>query len=187
MPAVFSIKPEGFKEAEAALAHIDGAYPVVASRAINRALGTGKKVVAQAVSGRYNLKSGDVKDNVAIHKATRGDPWGEMELQGNMLPVRLFKPSGGKKLKTGKRQPIKVAIIKQRWKVLRRAFKAPNGQIMERRQPERLPIFPISTISVAHMAGQVGVAGKVEEEMARTLALQLENQTKEMLRKEGFK
>jgi hypothetical protein len=110
-----------------------------------------------------------------------------MELTGSMLPVRLFKPTGGKKLKSGKRQPVKVAIIKKQSKVIRGAFKAPNGQIMERRQPERFPIFPVSTVGVAHMAGQTGVAEKVEKEMARTLADRLKHETDFMLSKEGFK
>lgn len=181
------IKAEGFKEAERALAHINGAYPTVAARAINRALSTGQKVVAQAVGARYNIKAADIKAHINTHKATKADPWGEMELQGSMLPLRLFKPTGGKKLKSGRRSSIRVAVIRKSSKVLRRAFKMQNGQIMERRQDERLPIFPISTISVAHMAAQTGIAQKVEKEMARVTAERLDHETGEMLRREGFK
>lgn len=181
------IKAEGFKEAEAALSHINGAYPTVAARAINRALTTGRKVVAQAIGARYNIKAADIKANISTHKATKADPWGEMELEGGMLPLSLFKPTGGKKLKSGRRSSVRVAIIRKRSKVLRKAFKMPNGQIMERRQDERLPIFPVSTISVAHMASQTGIAAKVEKEMARTAAERLEHETGEMLRREGFK
>jgi hypothetical protein len=182
-----NIKAEGFEEARKALAHINGGYPTVAARAINRALGTGAKVVAQAVGARYNIKSADVKANINTHKATKNDPQGEVELRGDMLPLRLFKPTGGKKLKGGRRSSIRVAIIRKRSKVLRRAFKIPNGQIMERRQDDRIPIFPVSTISVAHMAAQTGIAAKVEKEMARTAAERLTHETNLMLSREGFK
>jgi hypothetical protein len=187
MPVVLSIKAEGFKEAERALAGIKDGYPTAAARAINRALGTGQKVVAQAIGARYNIKAGDVKKNIDVHKAKKADPWGEMELTGDMLPVRLFKPTGGQKLKGGKRKPIRVAIIRKAGKVIRGAFKAPNGQIMERRQVDRLPIFPVSTVSVAHMAGQTGVAAKTEKEMARTVDERLRHETNQLLLKEGFK
>lgn len=187
MAVALSIKAEGFKEAEKALAGIKEGYPTAAARAINRGLGAGQKVVAKAIGARYNIKAADVKSNIDIHKATKADPWGEMELTGSMLPVRLFKPSGGQKLKGGKRKPVKVAIIRKQGKVIRGAFKAPNGQIMERRQDERLPIFPVSTVSVAHMAGQTGVSALVEKEMAATVDRRLAHETGELLRRKGFK
>ena len=187
MPAVISIKAEGFKEAALALAHIKGAYPMVVSRAINRGLGTGRKVVAQAVGARYNIKAADIKKGIDVAKATNANPQGELELKGSMLPLRLFTPTGGQQLKSGKRKPIKAAIIRRQSKVIRSAFRTPNGQIMERRQAERFPIFPVSRISVAHMASQTGVAAKVETEMARTVAARLKHETNQMLLKEGFK
>lgn len=187
MPLALSIEAEGFKEAEKALAGIKNGYPTAASRAVNRALSTGQKVVAMAIGARYNIKAADVKANINLHQAKRANPSGEMELRGAMLPVSLFKPTGGKTLKGGRRQPVKVAIIRKQSKPIRGAFKTPSGQIMERRQSERFPIFPVSTVSVAHMSGQTGVAEKVEKEMARTLALRLEHETNQLLLKEGFK
>ena len=71
MPVALNIKAEGFKEAELALAGIKGAYPTVAARAINRALVTGRKVIAQAVGARYNIKGADVKNKITDHKATK--------------------------------------------------------------------------------------------------------------------
>ena len=187
MPVALSIKAEGFKEAELALAGIKGAYPTVAARAINRALVTGRKVIAQAVGARYNIKSADVKNKITDHKATKGHLGGELEIKGGMLPITLFKPSGGQVTKGGKRRPIKAAIIKGRTKVIGGAFKIPGGKIMERRQEERLPIFPVSTIGVPFMAGQTGVAAKVETEMARTAAERLKHETNRLLEQKGFK
>ena len=96
MPVALTIKTEGFKEAEKALAGIKSAYPTVAAQAINRALITGRKVVAQAIGARYNIKSGDVKNKITDHKATKSHLGGELELKGGMLPLTLFKPSGGR-------------------------------------------------------------------------------------------
>jgi Prophage minor tail protein Z (GPZ) len=189
MPLAVDIKAEGFKEAEKALRNINGGYPTVASRAINRALGTGEKVIAQAVSARYNIKSGEVKKDITQHKATKGDLYGELEIKGGMLPVSLFKPTGGQALKGGggKRRPIKVAVLRKAPKIIRSAFKMPDGRIMERRQPERFPVFVVSTVGVPFMAAQTGVSDKVEKEMARTAALRLKHETEFMLSKEGFK
>lgn len=187
MPVALTIKAEGFAEAEKALAGIKGGYPTAASRAMNRALGTGRKVVAQAIGARYNIKAADVKSNISEKKATKSFLGAEMEIKGGMLPISLFKPSGGQATKAGKRKPIKAAIIKGRTKVIRGAFTIPGGKIMERRQDDRLPIFPVSTIGVPFMAGQTGVAEKVEKEMARTAALRLAHETEQLLQKEGFK
>ena len=187
MPVALTIKAEGFKEAEKALAGIKGGYPKVAAMALNRSLITGRKVVAQAVSARYNIKSGDVKNKISEKKATKSFLGAEMELKGEMLPITLFKPSGGQTTKGGKRKPIKAAIIKGRSKTIRGAFKIPDGKIMERRQDDRLPIFPVSTIGVPFMAGQTGVTEKVEDAMARTAALRLAHETNQLLQREGFK
>src|SRR6267142_1382954 len=187
MPVALTIKAEGFKEAEKALAGIKGGYPMVAAKAINRALITGRKVVAQAIGARYNIKSGDVKNKIDDKKATKAHLGGELELKGEMLPITLFKPSGGQTLKSGKRKPIKVAVRRNAPKEIRSAFRIPGGKIMERRQDDRLPIFPVSTLSVAHMAGQTGVADKVEKEMARTAAERLAHETNRLLEQKGFK
>jgi hypothetical protein len=187
MPVALSIKAEGFKEAELALAGINGAYPAVAARAINRSLVTGRKVIAQAIGARYNIKAADVKNNIDDHKASKSNLAGELEIRGEMLPITLFKPSGGQVLKSGKRKAIKAAVRRNASKEIRSAFRVPGGKIMERRQDDRLPIFPVSTISVAHMAGQTGVSEKVETEMVRTAADRLKHETNRMLEQKGFK
>lgn len=187
MPVALSIKAEGFKEAELALAGIKGGYPTAASRALNRSLITGRKVAAQAIGARYNLKAADIKAGTKERKATEANLSAELALAGGMLPISLFKPSGGQTTKGGKRRPIKVAVVRKQGKVIRGAFRIPGGKIMERRQDERLPIFPISTVSIAHMAGQTGVSGKVEEEMARTAANRLKHETDLLLGRVGFK
>jgi hypothetical protein len=89
MPLALSIKTEGFTEAEKALAHIKDGYPTVAARAINRALGTGQKVVAQAIGARYNIKSGDVKNNINLHKARKAEAFNPEapELGGYLVRV----------------------------------------------------------------------------------------------------
>jgi hypothetical protein len=187
MPVALSIKAEGFKEAEKALIGINGGYPTAASRALNRSLVAGRKVAAQAIGARYNLKAADIKAGTDERKATKANLEAELSLEGGMLPIALFKPSGGQITKGGKRRLIKVAVIRKVSKAIRSAFRIPGGKIMERRQDERLPIFPISTVSLAHMAGQTGVSSKVETEMARTAAIRLRQETEFLLGRVGFK
>jgi Prophage minor tail protein Z (GPZ) len=194
MIAVAIVPSRSFEEAEKALAGISRAYPAAARNAINRGLVAGRKVAAQAISGKYNIKSTAVKGaGMEIHRATTSSLVGALTSKGPMLPVSLFSPAvrmkaagrGGRKY-----QNVTVTIIKGRGnrKVIKGAFRAgQGGGIVERKQPARLPVATVMTIGVPIMLGSLGISKKVERTMLETTEKTLAREVDFRLTKAGFK
>jgi Prophage minor tail protein Z (GPZ) len=182
MPArpsfLFGIVPVGFKEAEIALKGIKDGYPKAAAEAINRGLLAGRTAAAKNISARYAITSAAVKNNFTTQNATWSKLEGHLVATGPMLPVGTFKVSV-KKVKRGGSGPardvVSVTIIKGQKKVIRGAFMLPNGRVMERRQPERFPIFPVSTIGVSQMASQKTVSEETQKAMNETTQARLKH------------
>ena len=109
-----------------------------------------------------------------IKKASWGNLTGSLEAKGAMLPVTLFRPTVKWKPIAGKgrRQFVSATIIRGRKKLIRGAFMA-NGKVMERRQAERNPIYPVSTIGVPYMIGSLNISNQVQERMADVASRQL--------------
>jgi len=164
------IKTTGFKEAEKALANVKNGFPKAATEAINRGLIAGRQEATKDIRARYNIKAGALKgEGFTIKKASWTAIGGTLEAKGPMLPVKLFSPTVRTKriVRRGPRaQFVSVAIIRGSRKLVKGAFMTSSGNVMERRQPERYPIFPVSTIGVPFMVGYLGIATKVEERIA---------------------
>jgi hypothetical protein len=166
MGLALNIKSVGFEGARKMLRKVPEAFPRAASEAINRGLISGRKIAAKAIRGRYNISSAVVKEQgMNIKKASWIKVGGTLEAKGTMLPVTLFKPSvRWKRTPKGRRQFVRVAIIRGTRKPLKAAFMAKN-RIWERidQIDPRSRIHPVSTIGVPHMIGQTGVSKQVEE------------------------
>jgi hypothetical protein len=169
MALALAIVPQGFEEAARLLKGIKNGFPKAASEAINRGLIAGRKVAAMGIRQRYNIKSGDVKGKgMVIKRSTAATVSGTLEASGPMLPVALFAPRT--KAAKGKRRTVSVMIIKGRRKVIKGAFMTPAGKVKERRQPDRYPIFTVSTIGVPFMVSYQGISSKVQETIAKATA-----------------
>jgi hypothetical protein len=173
---IMAVVPLGFKEAEKALQGIQDGYPKAASEAINRGLLAGRTAAAKAIAGRYAIKSADVKGQIETKNATWQHLQGDMTVSGKMLNVGTFR-FGVRKVKTAKgtRQMVTATIIKGNKVILKNAFVTKAGKIMERRQPEKYPIFPVSTISIAHMSGQSEVSDAIQKAMNETTNSRLQH------------
>lgn len=167
-----AIKPEGFKEAERALAGIKNGFPKAAARAINDGVKAGRTLAVKMIRQRYNIKAADLKERgMKMHKATGNNLSGALSATGPMLPVALFKAK--KKMKASSRggrryQYVTAAIIKGKAKLIKGAFMLDDGRVMERRQPDRTPIFPVSTIGVPQMIKQIAIGKAVERKIGET-------------------
>jgi Prophage minor tail protein Z (GPZ) len=164
------IIPEGFKEAEKTLNGIANGFPRAAAEAINRGLVAGRKVATQLIRSRYNLTAAAAKGAIVVKRASWGKIGGALEARGPMLPISIFKPTVRTRrvVRRGpRRQFVSVSIIKGNRKLVKGAFVIPGGKVMERRQAERFPIFPVSTIGLPFMMGQLGILTKVEEVIAK--------------------
>ena len=168
----------GLNEARKALKGIDEGFPNAARRSINDALKAGSTMAAKLIKARYNLKAAQIKGFFDVRKATNSNLHGVLEAKGPMLPLAEFGPSV-KLQKAGKpkrsHQYVYATIIKGKRKLIKGAFQPPSGHFMERRQPERMPIFPVFTIGVPSMLRSHRILPQVEERMAEVSAKALQN------------
>ena len=180
MPVALHIETVGFAEAEKMLAGIPKAFPRAAAEAINRGLVAGRKVATQGIRARYNIKAAALKgEGMKLKKASWGKLEGELGPLGQMLPVSLFSPSARVRrlVRRGpRRQFITVAIIKGHRRLIKGGFMpGKGGKVFERRQEDRLPIFPVSTIGVPFMIGSKQISGRAQETIARATQQRLEH------------
>jgi hypothetical protein len=182
---IVGIVPVGFETAEKALAGIAKGYPKAAADAINRGLVTGRKVAVMSIRTKYNIKSGDLKsEGFIIKKASWGNLNGSLDAKGPMLPTDLFSPKVKFKRTTKRgprRQFVTVMIKRGSRKLVKGAFSDHYGRVLERRQPEKYPIFPVSTIGVPFMVGSMEISDKVQEAIASAIGTNLARNVDAML------
>jgi minor tail protein Z (GPZ) len=178
------VSPAGFKEAEKALAGIKDGYKKAASEAINRGLLAGRTAAAKNIAARYNITSSEVKDHIVTKNASWSRIEGSLNVSGKMLNVSKFKLSIGSVVTpVGKRQVVSATIIKGNKVVLPGAFVTPKGSVMSRRQDSRFPIFPMSTISVAHMSGEKEISKAIQDALNQSTQDRLKHNIEYALQK----
>ena len=165
------------------LAGIPRACPRAAAEAINRGLIAGRKVASQEIRQRYNIKAAALKgEGMKLQKASWGKLAGALQSKGQMLPISLFSPSARVRriVRRGpRRQFITVAVIKGHRRLVKGGFMpGKGGKFFKRRQEDRLPIFPVSTIGVPFMIGYKRIAAQVQEAMALGTQKRLEHLVK---------
>jgi hypothetical protein len=183
MPLALDIDPVGFVEAEKALAGVPGAFKRAAAESINRGLIAGRKVAAQRIRERYAIKAAALKgEGMKLRKAGWNKLAGALEARGQMLPVSLFSPRAKWKTVAGRRrQFVSVKILKGRGvrRIVKGGFMPGKfGKVFERRQPARLPIYPVMTIGVPFMIGYKRISTLVQNAMAHATQLRMEHLVK---------
>lgn len=154
--------------------------PKLIANSINQGLDEGMPFAASTISSIYNI--GGVEGQLAVHKASAGSLKGDITGTGGMLPVSQFSPdvsvttgSRGRpaqtitvEIKRGSRKPIMPSAMG------RGAFMIGDGRIMERRQHERFPIYPVSTIGIPQMLGSKAVSIPVQDKIGEVALNKLE-------------
>jgi hypothetical protein len=183
---VMGVIPLGFKEAEKRLEGIKNGYPRAAKDAINKGLQVGKDTAIDAITHRYVMSDSKVKQGIKIERATLNDLKGNLDINGEMQRIDKFHPRIRyiRGSRGPRRQLVSVTIIRGHTKVVKGAFKIPDGRIMERRQKDRFPIFPVSTIGIAHMAGHHSVAPVIQKAINSTINTQLNHNVEQVLQQQ---
>jgi hypothetical protein len=174
MSITVNIMPEGFKEAEEALKGVKNGFPKAMSRAINTGLLAGRTVASKMIRARYNLTAGSIKGGLYMHKASSGHLGGTLEAKGPMLPMSAFNPRV--KIKNSY-QNVYVAIVRGKAKFVKGAFQIHGSRIMERRQPERHPIYPVSVIGIPFMLRSHQIMPEVQRRMMEASSKALKHNT----------
>jgi hypothetical protein len=137
---------------------------------INIGLNQGKPIAEGLITGRYNIGT----PSLGIKRASAGNLSGALKGTGGMLPVSQFGPS-----QSGK--AVSVAILRGSRKVIGPGSRGPGvsgafmvgGRVMERRQPERYPIYPVMTIGIPQMLGSKAVSNPARDAMTKIMEADL--------------
>jgi Prophage minor tail protein Z (GPZ) len=151
--------------------------------AISRSLLAGRTAASKGVRDRYNISAGEVKANVDLKQASFTNLTGSISYKGPMLPIEAFKPSVRTR-RAYRRGPIyqyvHATIIKGNRKLITGAFMK-GDRVMERKQPERYPIFRVMTIGLPYMVRQTGIVDTIQERMQEVYNTRLESNIQAML------
>lgn len=136
----------------------------IVAKSINKGLAEGKPMAEGLITGRYNIG----EPNLGIKKANAATLTGGLTASGGMLPVSQFSPST-----TG--NVVSVSILRGSRKAITPGSRGPgvsgafmvHGKVMERRQAERYPIFPVSTIGIPQMLKSKAVSNPTRELMGK--------------------
>lgn len=116
--------------------------PKVMSRAINRAISSGKTQASKDTRAKYAVKAGDVNQTIAIKKATKNRLGASFTSKGPRLSLAKYRttPSAPRPQKPPK--SLKIMIEKGKRVPYKGAFLAESGtmKVFKRIQSARLPI-----------------------------------------------
>jgi hypothetical protein len=146
------------------LVNLDKDMRKIVAKSINKGLTEGKPMAEGLITGRYNIGA----PNLGIKRATAATLSGDLKGTGGMLPVSQFGPSTAGKV-------VSVTILRGNRKAITPGSRGPGisgafmvgGRVMERRQPERYPIFPVMTIGIPQMLGSKAVSNPTREFMGK--------------------
>jgi hypothetical protein len=148
------------------------------SEAINRSLRAGRTAASVGVRARYTVSADTVKSNIEEKRANWSNLTGSLAYKGPMLPIELF-PHTVRARRTVRRGPrrmfVHATIIKGNRKQITGAFTKGDGRVMERRQPERFPIFRVMTIGLPYMVRQTGIVDSIQSRMSEVYNSRLEH------------
>jgi hypothetical protein len=143
-------------------------FPKKTAASINKGLTEGKTFATKEITGIYNVGGGSV--NIVVHKASAGSLTGDIDGKGGHRHVSEFSPSVSGKV-------VSATIIRGSSKAITSSSRGPGvsgafmvgGRVMERRQAERYPIFPVMTIGTPEMLGSHKVADPTQEYMGQVI------------------
>lgn len=149
--------------------------PKVIARAVNDTARSARVKLAQKAREAYTVKSAGFKSRMKIKAATAATLTAVIRAQGKTLTLPRFKtsaPASGAKaqiVKAGKLKKLKKGNIK--------AWKGPNGLIMQRKGKERYPLKVLRSNSVPVMLGsEKRVYGVVKPKIESDLKKNIERQ-----------
>lgn len=135
-----------------------------AAASLNKGLAEGKPMAEGLITGRYNVGA----PKLGIEKASAGKLEGKLKAKGGMKHVDEFGPSSAGNV-------VSVSILRGSRKAITPGSRGPGvsgafivgGRTMERRQPDRYPIFPVMTIGYPQMLGSKAVSNPTRELMGK--------------------
>ncbi|HXB10663.1 MAG TPA: hypothetical protein VNZ45_01650 [Bacteroidia bacterium] len=159
----FSIDDSQFRSVMEKVVQLGGNMNKHLATSLNKSFEAGRPIAEGAITERYNV----TKPNLEIDKASAGNLTGGIRASGGMKKVEEFSPQ------EGDGGVVSVMIIRgQRKPILptsrgagRGAFIVRGGRVMQRKQDEQYPIYPVMTIGYPQMLGSRAVSNPVRDKM----------------------
>lgn len=180
---VVEIDQDSLKQVQARLGLMRDKAPMVIAAALNDTARSAREKLAQKAREAYTVRSANFKKDMQIKRATYGNLEAVIKSHGKPLKLTSFKttaPKSGAKANVVKGGGLKL-LIKGKIK----AFKGPgslNGQIYQRRGPERYPLKVLSSNSVPVMIGsEKRVYGIVKPKIESDLKKNMDRQIRRLI------
>lgn len=157
--------------------------PSAISRAINRAATNAKSNLSKKVRENYSVKAKDVKDTIAIKKATKNNLGAVVKSSGQRIPLIKFKVSPANPRPSNPPKVLKVGVKKGGLKELVGAFVANiNGnKVFKRTSSSRLPIQQLYGPAVPQMMNSESVKEYVENEATKMYQQRLDHEIQRIM------
>lgn len=156
-----------------------------ASRAINRAIQSGRTQATKEVRKDYIIKASKVNSIAKVTKSTRANLEADVKWSGAMIPLHEFKITPSKQNNAKKKRPqVKAQVSKKSgYAVYTGTYVGSSGYVWKRKTNKRLPVRAILGPAVAHLLNAEPVKQRVIDRTQEILDKRLEHEINRMLTK----
>ena len=155
------------------------------SRAINRAVQSGRTQATKEVRKDYIIKARKVNEIAKVRKSTRANLEAEVKWSGAMIPLHEFKISPKKQNNSKKNRPqLKAQVSKKSgFAVYAGTYVGTSGYVWKRKTNKRLPVRAILGPAVAHLLNAEPVKQRIMDRTQEILDKRLEHEINRMINK----
>ncbi|MEX3625838.1 phage tail protein [Viridibacillus arvi] len=175
---MITIRPERMDQLQRIFENTPQQVPIVASRAINRAILSARTHTARKVREVYKVKHGDIISTIRIKKAYGGDLHADMRSKDSPMPLMKFKPSQN-------RRGLRVSVKKGNSKQVRGGFIISPAQgganAFIRKTGKRLPVKGLYGPSIPQMIGNENIVDSTADKAQEDLEIRLDHELSRLM------
>lgn len=155
------------------------------SRAINRAIQSGRTQATKEVRKDYYIKAGKVNSIAKVRRSTRANLEADVKWSGEMIPLHEFRVKPKKQNNSKKNRPQVQAQVSKKsgYAVYAGTYVGTSGYVWKRKTNRRLPVRAILGPAVAHLLNAEPVKQRIMDRTQEILDKRLEHEIKRMLEK----
>lgn len=180
-----TVSAEALAEAEQLLAHLPGGVEAAFSRAVNRGLASGRTHAVRAVREDYFVKARDVRETIAIQRATKANPGeGALITRGPPRGLHTYRVRPTRDTTGAARKRLKAAVKKGPLKPLGSSFNY-RGNTWTRLGTRSLPLKRAVGPSIPQTMNNPLVAKSIEQHIGETTEKRLDHEVTFLLSPAG--
>lgn len=182
-----------------ALSLIPGGIQLACQRAANKTMKNLRVVIKRTITTEYSVLARDIHNKITLKHASRWNPRAELHISDhNSISLAHFNPrkqtvmaesktsSGATTITSRDGVSVKVKKAGGR-KLVKGAFRLPDGAIMKRVGNKRLPITKLYGPSPFHMLENSSVQYDLQSKAQERMATNLEHEATYILKQAGLR